>query len=663
MPAIDHKLASQRIQYQGGNRGLNPVLFDTSAAARVQAPQINPNAANVQYTPVQPGQVGIKTPLEATAEGASKLMAVWSDAATKYADRQHELDATRALQQIQQNHQFALYGDEKRPGYLLSATDEARDKFGPTLEQVTKTDQEILQALPPGARAKAAIKYYDMREQLSQEMIKHRHKEEIITLKNNYQWSADANSQDIAQILLGTYYNFGSLSGEEQIAAIDSVIMPMLQEENARRAQIRQYAPAGTNFNSTTAIDVMQQLITSSDPAALGLAEAIWPHLDSKIDDMDGRTKIHKLFLETYGKSNAKLRADLERDELQNKRQAEDLRVGIATETISRLNDPVRLAEYKQLYIGNKEMLKIINETENTFAGNLAFDPDRSIAISEAMAKELSPVAAVDHVRNKGFKITFDDFTRLSDAYQLNLNKSITRFETNIVSQLEEKLRDSQELKNKQGVELSLVLEEVKDTPPGRELIQRLKTEVGDALIRLRRDDAGKSDIVTFETKAKKYIDEIILNGAITSLKDLGSGPAASPIPDAMRVYKLSDPISKESFANTTNVADGIWQLKGILFRAYANNPKKMQELLPIFKGTSPDRLRAIYEQDKASKDPQKLQNYRSLFAELYRDAQKQLFIENNMPLELHDSRLNAAQADIDTLWSTYEEDWSTEAK
>ena len=83
MPTIDHRLASQRLQVQGGNRSLNPVLFDTSAAARVRAPQIDPNAANVQFTPVQPGQVGIKTPLEATAEGASKLMEVWGSAAAR----------------------------------------------------------------------------------------------------------------------------------------------------------------------------------------------------------------------------------------------------------------------------------------------------------------------------------------------------------------------------------------------------------------------------------------------------------------------------------------------------------------------------------------------------------------------------------------------------
>ena len=235
MSTIDHRLASQRLQVQGGNRGLNPVLFDTSAAARVRAPQIDPNAANVQFTPVQPGQVGIKTPLEATAEGASKLMEVWGNAATQYADRQHELDANLALQQIQENHQRTLYGDDNNPGYLQSALEDSRTRFKPTLDTLDRYDQEILKSLAPGARAKAVSQYYTMREQTRRKAIEHRHAQDTELEKRMYQAGADSQSHQLAQELITNFADFPDMTFEDQKAFYEP-IFGAIQQENDRRA-------------------------------------------------------------------------------------------------------------------------------------------------------------------------------------------------------------------------------------------------------------------------------------------------------------------------------------------------------------------------------------------------------------------------------------------
>ena len=634
MPTIDHKLASQRLQVQGGHRGLNPVLFDTSAAGHIRAPQIDPNAANVHYTPVQPGQVGIKTPLEATAEGASKLMEVWGNAATQYADRQHELDANLALQRIQENHQRTLYGDDNNPGYLQSALEDSRTRFKPTLDALDQHDQEILKSLAPGARAKAVSQYYTMREQTRRKAIEHRHAQDTELEKRMYQAGADSRSHQLAQELITNFADFPDMTFEDQKAFYEP-IFGAIQQENDRRASKMQYAPPDTNFSSSTIEDVMRNLLTSADPKALPLAEALWPHLEKSMDDPTGREKVYKLMLEAYSKKNLKTKVDLETSELRLEVQSEGARLDIAAETIARLNDPVELARFKRMHLGNKYAMKIIDDTVSSFSGDLAFDPAREQAVLEVMYRGLHPIAAVDAMREEyGFQVTESDFKQFTINYNNNLSETQQRYTALIYEQLEGMLKDKAKIEESAGQELTMILEDVKDTPPGQELLARLKRQVSTYINQHMRDAGGKIDIATFEKDIETYISDTVFNSAITSLTALRDSKAtATIIPEQLQLGRLANnETNVPRLDQSKTVIEGLWQLRYHMHDVYANDPKYLQELKPLLgSGVTFENLQDTYEIAIANNNVTLLNQLNALFKSLYVDTQKYIFSKHGV--------------------------------
>lgn len=629
MPALDHKLASQRIRHQGGNRGLNSVLFDTSAAARVRAPQIDPNAANVQFTPVQPGQVGIKTPLEATAEGASKLMEVWGNAATQYADRQHELDANLALQQIQENHQRTLYGDETNPGYLQSALEDSRKRFKPTLDTLDQHDQEILKSLAPGARVKAVSQYYTLREQTRRKAIEHRHAQDTELEKRMYLAGADSRSHQLAQELITNFADFPDMTFEDQKAFYEP-IFGAIQQENDRRASKMQYAPPGTNFSSSTIEDVMRNLLTSADPKALPLAEALWPHLEKSMDDPTGREKVYKLMLETYSKKNLRAKVDLETKDLRLQVQSEEARRGVQEEVIARLNDPVALARFKRMHLGNKYIMGIIDDTVASFSGDLAFDPKREQAVLEVMYQDLDPITAVNIMREKyGFQVTKSDFEKFSSNYNSKLGETQKKYTALIYEQLEGMLKDKAKIEESVGQELAMVLEDTKDTPPGQELLARLKRQVSSFITQHARDVGGKVDITTFEKDVETYISDTIFNSAVTSLTALRDSKAtASIIPEQLQLGRLANnETNVPRLDQSKTVIEGLWQLRYYMYDVYANDTKYLQELKPLLgSGVTFENLQDTYEIAIAENNTTLLNQLNALFRSLYVDTQKYMF-------------------------------------
>ena len=302
MPTIDHRLASQRLQVQGGHRGLNPVLFDTSAAARVRAPQIDPNAANVQFTPVQPGQVGIKTPLEATAEGASKLMEVWGNAATQYADRQHELDASIAISQIKQSHQAYLYGSvdqngERIPGFLDTRLDETRKGYAGLLKQLDQSNVQILQQLSPGARTKAALQAQSMREDTLQVALKHRQTEEVELEKRAYNQRSEIESDEIAAVIdqsAGAMYGAIEAKDANTQATLGAQIKMRIEAAVERRYAGLHNAPANADPANDAVVDIYKSILAR--PNGIVKALAYKPVLDQYVTSTEARTAIGTAF-------------------------------------------------------------------------------------------------------------------------------------------------------------------------------------------------------------------------------------------------------------------------------------------------------------------------------------------------------------------------------
>lgn len=380
MPTIDHKLASQRLQVQGGHRGLNPVLFDTSAAARVRAPQIDPNAANVQFTPVQPGQVGIKTPLEATAEGASKLMAVWSDAATKYADRQHELDATLAISQIKQSHQAYLYGsvdaDGKRTeGFLDTRLADTTKGYSGLLKQLDQSTIQILQQLSPGARAKAAIRAQELREQTLQEALKHRQNEEFELNKRVYTMQSEREGETIATTIIDNAAQMHLAISNGDTATQQTItdnLLARMQAGVVRRSESLQYAPLTADPANDIIVDTVQSVLAQEN-GLIKIAPFVG-FINEHISSTDARVAVEKAFTEARDRQ---------------------LKLADHTNRLGEINDRTRQRLYKETIHGAaKKAVETGKPVLTYLPDNIKNDPD---LVSEAQrAKDTFEEAGTD---------------------------------------------------------------------------------------------------------------------------------------------------------------------------------------------------------------------------------------------------------------------------
>lgn len=302
MPIVDHKLASQRLQVQGGNRGLNPVLFDTSAAARIRAPQIDPNAANVQFTPVQPGRVGIKTPLEATAEGASKLMEVWGNAATQYADRQATVEASQAMAQAKGMYQRLLHGttgDDGKyvPGYLGTKFDDAVKVYTGTIKQMQDQQTQILQQLSPAARAKAAVPLMELYDSTFAQVATHRNQEFGELEKRSYNQKSEHESESIAVFMDTTAaaaYQAYQAGDTEAYTAIAQQIEQRIDAAVQRRYAGIHNAPADADPANDAVVDIYKSILAR--PQGITKALAYKPILDTYVTSTDAVTAIDKAF-------------------------------------------------------------------------------------------------------------------------------------------------------------------------------------------------------------------------------------------------------------------------------------------------------------------------------------------------------------------------------
>lgn len=659
MPTIDHKLASQRLQVQGGHRGLNPVLFDTSAAGHIRAPQIDPNAANVHYTPVQPGQVGIKTPLEATAEGASKLMEVWGNAATQYAEQQHELDATLAVDKIQAVYDMYLNGHTDTmgkyiPGYLDTAENEARQGYSAFVQQLDQGTMEILQGLPEGARAKAAIRAGELRRQATNTAVMHRRKEEISLQKRAYGLDAEQNTAQLANDILGMLPYGTSIAklSEDQKKQIHGVLSAGLNKESQRRWSAIGYGPNDADPNSDPAVDLMRYLYSTNDPHAAEVAEDLWATLEPLVDNLDGREKVQDAMREYYKSLNERDRQKVERDALNYKLEAIQHHDTVYKAVVSaaKSGDPRQLAEIRETFAHNPEMQSNINSWASTLSATTEFNPERTLAISNAMAKNLTPRQLITELAENKWTITPQELEKFETGYRTNINTAITKIEERTVDRLEGLLRSEKDAVDAQGNSMLVMLDDVKESPRWEELKAEYREDIRNFVQTLKIQQGNELSTADLDAKVNTYYKETLLPKLKQDLVNASKpGAVKSTVPDAMRLLNQKNVQGNGNIpglAQASNPIDALWALKPFLGNDYIWDPKLRAAVTSIVRGKSPDRARKIYQQYVDKGDQNAIKKHNDLLAAAYRSIQRTLLEDNGI---LDQKEIDQKMQELDT--------------
>lgn len=145
-----YKLASEKLKTGGPSGQLVPSLL-TSPHGRLQAPYVNPNAANIKFTPTPIPDIVVDTTL---ASGA-KMAQIWTDSAFAFQQRQETADADSAVLAAQSAYGDVLYGTEETEGYEAYRGADAVNKHESFTGQVRGITKETLDLLSPGAQTKA----------------------------------------------------------------------------------------------------------------------------------------------------------------------------------------------------------------------------------------------------------------------------------------------------------------------------------------------------------------------------------------------------------------------------------------------------------------------------------------------------------------------------
>ena len=157
MPNV--KLASQRLNIGGSPGGLSPVLISGSAAGSVRAGRINPNAANVRYTPMPVPKIQTSTILDSAAKFSQTLF----QETLMFQDRKDTVTAQNLVSDYDEalRKQWTGYQDEDGnfvKGYSSLEADEANAEYGNAVGAAEELMASKLTSASPAVRQKAAIR-------------------------------------------------------------------------------------------------------------------------------------------------------------------------------------------------------------------------------------------------------------------------------------------------------------------------------------------------------------------------------------------------------------------------------------------------------------------------------------------------------------------------
>lgn len=170
-----YRAASTRLEPVTLGGRLAPVTLQQGGGASVRAPQVNPNAGNVTFTPVPVPQPVIDNTIDAVGKFAGIAM----EAAFRYEDREATVFADDAKVKYSAEMRDLFFGREEEngrltPGYGDTQTVAATKGHGSFEERVQDRYDEILENMEPRVRAKALVGMSAVRATALNRGAKHR---------------------------------------------------------------------------------------------------------------------------------------------------------------------------------------------------------------------------------------------------------------------------------------------------------------------------------------------------------------------------------------------------------------------------------------------------------------------------------------------------------
>ena len=174
MPEI-YQPATQRLEPVTLGGRLSPITLRQGGGANIRAPQVNPNAGNVTFTPMP-----IPQPvMDNTLAAFGKFTGIAAEAAFKYEDREATVFAEDAKVKYSSEMRDLFFGRAKEdgsytPGYGDTETVAATKGHGNFEERVQDRYEEILENMEPRVRAKALVGMSAVRATALNRGAKHR---------------------------------------------------------------------------------------------------------------------------------------------------------------------------------------------------------------------------------------------------------------------------------------------------------------------------------------------------------------------------------------------------------------------------------------------------------------------------------------------------------
>lgn len=137
MPFLSHELITQRAQNVESGK-LKPILFDSSAAQRITAPQVNVNAGSVKFSPVDQPRISVDTTIQSLAD----MSKTWVDSALKYQDT---VDTITAEEQLLKTE---LAIKEVTNKYLQTTSGAANKGYDAFRDNIATTIESTLSGIP-----------------------------------------------------------------------------------------------------------------------------------------------------------------------------------------------------------------------------------------------------------------------------------------------------------------------------------------------------------------------------------------------------------------------------------------------------------------------------------------------------------------------------------
>lgn len=637
MPKVDYNLSTQRVDTGGQSPGLRPVLFNGAASAQnLRAPQINPNAANVEFTPVTPPRVGIADPLAVGIASAGILFDTWNKAAADYRDKQDAMAATLAVEQAQEATDAIINGRTNpdgsfSPGYTSAKMKQATDFYPFAVGEVDKQHAQIMASLDPNVRAKAAAKMLDIRRQAMNTIGKHRLSEEEAFGKRDYESTGNHEVKMLADemflALKPVLGDFTSLPVEEQRKAIQP-FLDKAEAEVTRRSQNIQYAPPTADPANDTYVDVIRYLYTQPDGGNL-VADALMPMMSDYITSADGREKVYKAMGDYYKQSLERRAYKLKVEEIGEKEITKAQSSWFYTNAAKAAQGgPAEQFEFinQAQSIGGDTGVEQANRLLNIHKNADPINIKELELINTTLQKGNSIPALLQDIKDGKVSMSGAGFKKLQELDRIKMDELIVEKQKRAEDGISAILADMKEAKENPFFVQNV--EQMMATPRGHQIKEGIKGRMTDFLMDQVRQ--GKSRYELSEA-ADKFMAAELKSSIEIDLRALGDvDPKNSNIPQNLQLINAP---GLEKLKTASTPFEGLSAMKTRLNSEYVKDSRDLKAALELTRDeTRLAKLNAWYMksvQDGTNTD--KINEVKRLFNNIYTEVQKQYFLDNGV--------------------------------